>query len=145
MKIIVCYDDSNLSSHILSNHIVKQAQKHAQLYNGILEIVKAVCREEPFKHSRLMEMEEELESNIQKLFEDVDIPYNCQLNVDDVRVGDKIVDLAETMNADFIFLGIKKRSKVGKMLFGSTARSIVLHATCPVITFNRFQIPQKAL
>ena len=129
MKFIVCYDDNELSVNV-----IKEAQRHARVWNADLEIIKVMTREEPIKRSKLIEMEEELESEIQKLFEGVDIQYNVQLNVDDIERAEKIVEMAEMLDADLIFLGIKKRSKLGKMLFGSTAQYVILNATCPVVT-----------
>lgn len=131
IRIIVCYDDTELSKTVL-----KEAHKHARLWHAELEIVKAVDRDEPIRHEKLLEMEEELESHVQDLLENEDIPYSVQLHVDDISVGEKIVDLAESLDAAMIFLGIRKHSRVGKMLFGSTAQYIILHASCPVVTIN---------
>ncbi len=132
MKFIVCYDNSELSKNV-----VREAQRHASAWNATLEIAKVVRRETPIRRSRLLEMEEQLEAEVQELFQEVDTPYNVQLDIDDIHVGEKIVELAEIKNANLIFLGIKKHSKVGKLLFGSTAQYIILHATCPVVTVNR--------
>jgi nucleotide-binding universal stress UspA family protein len=41
------------------------------------------------------------------------------------------------MKIDLIFLGIVKKSKVGKLLFGSTAQYVILHAPCPVVTVQK--------
>jgi len=41
---------------------------------------------------------------------------------------------AKEQKADQIIIGIKRRSKVGKLVFGSNAAYIVLHAHCPVVT-----------
>ena len=133
MKFIVCYDDTELSKDV-----IREAQKHADRWGASLEIAKVVRRETPIKRSRLMEMEEELESEIRALFADVNVPYKVQLDVDDIHAGEKIVELAGVMEAELIFLGIKKHSKVGKLLFGSTAQHIILNATCPVVTVNKF-------
>lgn len=132
MKFIVCYDDTELSKDV-----VREAQKHADRWDATLEIAKVVRRETPIKRTRLVEMEEELESEVKALFEDVKVPYNVQLDVDDIHVGQKIVELAGVMEAKLIFLGIKKHSKVGKLLFGSTAQHIILNAACPVVTVNK--------
>jgi nucleotide-binding universal stress UspA family protein len=132
MKFMVCYDESDLSKHV-----VKEAQKHAQVWNAELVIVRAVMREDPIKHSKLLEMENQLESEIKKLFEKVDIPYNVQLEVDDIDVEQRIIKLVEREKVDLVFLGPKKRSKVGKLLFGSTAQYIILHSPCPVVTITR--------
>lgn len=132
MKFMVCYDESDLSKHV-----VKEAQNHAQVWKAELVIVRAVMRDEPIKHSRLLEMEEQLESEIGKLFEKVDVPYRVQLEVDDIDVEQRIIKLAEREKVDLVFLGPKKRSKVGKLLFGSTAQYIILHSPCPVVTITR--------
>jgi nucleotide-binding universal stress UspA family protein len=35
---------------------------------------------------------------------------------------------------DEIFVGVKKRSRVEKMILGSTAQHVILNASCPVTT-----------
>jgi nucleotide-binding universal stress UspA family protein len=48
--------------------------------------------------------------------------------------GEDIVDFAVDKKVDEIIIGIEKRSKVGKLLFGSNAQYIILEAPCPVVS-----------
>ena len=131
MKFMVCYDDSPLSKDV-----IREAQEHAAQWNATLEVVMTVTRIVPIKHTKLKEMEDRLKEKIQLFFEGVDIPYTVSLQVDDMDAGEKIVEIAQRNNADLIFIGIKKHSKVGKLLFGSTAQYIILNAPCSVVTVN---------
>jgi nucleotide-binding universal stress UspA family protein len=45
-----------------------------------------------------------------------------------------IVQIANDRAADLIVIGLRRRSAVGKLLLGSTAQTILLHASCPVLT-----------
>lgn len=44
-----------------------------------------------------------------------------------------IVDFADEIDAKLIVIGVRKRSPTGKLLFGSVARDIILHANKPVV------------
>ena len=52
----------------------------------------------------------------------------------DLTPGEQLIKYAEDQEMDLIFLGIVKKSKVEKFLFGSTAQYVILHAPCPVVT-----------
>jgi nucleotide-binding universal stress UspA family protein len=131
MKFMVCYDNS-----VESKDLVEEAQRHAARWGAEIKVVKVLTRVEPIKHEKLEKMEEKLEQEIQALFTGVEIPYTVQLHLDDVEAGEKIVTIAERNRVDLIFLGIKKRSRVGKLLFGSNAQHVILNAPCPVISLN---------
>jgi nucleotide-binding universal stress UspA family protein len=47
--------------------------------------------------------------------------------------GEDVVSFATENGVDLIVIGVKKRSKVGKLMFGSTAQFIILEADCPVL------------
>jgi nucleotide-binding universal stress UspA family protein len=48
--------------------------------------------------------------------------------------GEDIVTFALDNEVDEIVVGLKKVSAVEKMIFGSNARYIILHAHCPVVS-----------
>ena len=44
-----------------------------------------------------------------------------------------LIDVAEETGADFIVIGLRRRSPVGKLFLGSQAQQILLEAPCPVL------------
>lgn len=74
---------------------------------------------------RLEELEERLAG------EQVDADVH-QL-VRDLPPGEDLVDFARERDADLIVIGVRRRSPVGKLVMGSNAQHIVLHAHCPVL------------
>ena len=51
--------------------------------------------------------------------------------------GEDIVAFARENRVDLIVIGVKKRSKVGKLMFGSTAQFIILEADSPVLAVKK--------
>ncbi len=47
--------------------------------------------------------------------------------------SDAVVQVAQRRDARLVVLGLRHRTPVGKMVFGSTAQRILLDATCPVL------------
>jgi nucleotide-binding universal stress UspA family protein len=44
-----------------------------------------------------------------------------------------LVNVAEEVGADFLVIGLRRRTPVGKLILGSDAQRILLDATCPVL------------
>ena len=76
---------------------------------------------------------EELEE-AKKLFDGDGIQCETKLLVRGMTPGEDLVDFANEQAVDEIIIGIKRRSKVGKLLFGSNAQYIIIKAPCPVVT-----------
>lgn len=53
-----------------------------------------------------------------------------------LEAGEDLVQLAREKEADLMVVGVRRRSKVGKLLFGSTAQFVILNAPCPVLTVS---------
>ena len=49
------------------------------------------------------------------------------------RQSSNLIAVAEEENAEFIVIGLRRRTPVGKLILGSNAQRILLDATCPVL------------
>ena len=47
--------------------------------------------------------------------------------------ADDLIAVAEEISADFIVIGLRRRTPVGKLIMGSNAQRILLEAPCPVL------------
>ena len=47
--------------------------------------------------------------------------------------ADDLIAVAEEIGADFIVIGLRRRTPVGKLIMGSNAQRILLEAPCPVL------------
>jgi nucleotide-binding universal stress UspA family protein len=130
-NLMVCYEDADVSRETL-----RLAQKYAKEWQVVVDVVSAFKREEPLAISEVKRMEDAFHIQIKEQFINNDIPYHAHLLVDIYSPGEQLVKFSEGKDYEFIFIGISKRSKVGKLLFGSTAQYIILNAPCPVITLN---------
>ncbi|GAB3031521.1 universal stress protein [Natronobiforma cellulositropha] len=62
----------------------------------------------------------------------LDVPYDAVGLVG--NPAERVVDYIDEVDARYVVTGSRKRSPAGKVLFGSVAQSILLNATCPVVT-----------
>jgi nucleotide-binding universal stress UspA family protein len=67
-------------------------------------------------------------------FEENDIDCQTHLLIRGLMPGEDIVQFAEENKVDEIIVGVKRRSKVGKLLMGSTAQYVILKSACPVVS-----------
>jgi len=131
MKILVGYDGSNAAKDAL-----KVAQKHAKAFGAKIEVIKSVTRNHPLDHSVIQAAEEELEWEIRNQLNGDTTSYETRLLVSSRSSGENLIWFTELEKIDEIIIGVRKRSKVGKLLLGSTAQYVILHAPCPVITIK---------
>jgi nucleotide-binding universal stress UspA family protein len=129
MKFMVCYDGSKESKKAL-----KVAKEHAKVWGASLEVVNAIMRELALKHSFIERKEKELEDEVRAIIDESGAPYETELLIARLGPEEQMVRFAENESIDQIFIGIGKTSKVGKMVFGSTAQYMILKAPCPVVT-----------
>lgn len=127
MKILVGYDGSNGAEAAL-----REAQKHANVFNADIHILTSLEQSSTLDKSDIERAESELEY-VRTPFNIDGIPCETHVVVNYLTPGEDLVQFATDNRIDEIFIGIEKRSKVGKVVFGSTAQYVILNATCPVI------------
>jgi nucleotide-binding universal stress UspA family protein len=131
MSIMVAYDGSQASKEALS-----LAKAHAKAFNDEIEVVRAEEHSADLDYSNISKLEKKLENEINVLMNGESIPFKTTLLVSSSTAGEEIVRHLTIKNSKEICLGVKRRSKVGKLLFGSTAQYVILNAPCPVVTTN---------
>lgn len=61
------------------------------------------------------------------------VTYEIRTPIDVDDSADELIRIADTTDADFIVIGLRRRSPVGKLLLGSNAQRVLLDAACPVL------------
>jgi nucleotide-binding universal stress UspA family protein len=127
MKILVGYDDSELCKDAL-----KLAKKHAEAFKG--EVIALTSLDVPDTVA-IQEAEQALAA-AGKIFDGGTVQFTAEVSARGMTSSEDLVRFAAEHEVDEIIVGVKKRSKVGKMLFGSTLQNVVLNAPCPVLTIK---------
>ncbi|RPH52198.1 MAG: universal stress protein [Desulfobacteraceae bacterium] len=128
MKILVGYDGSEAAKAALA-----VAEKHARAFGGEIFVVSSMEGGPDIPRQEFEKVEGELRYS-QSYFLDGEIPCTTRFLVRGMTPGEDLVRFIEENDIDEVVIGIRKRSKVGKLLFGSTAQYIILNAKCPVVT-----------
>lgn len=128
MKILVGYGGTN-------RNLLQFAAKQAKAFQGEILIVNVLFGEECKKQSHIESIEESLKS-AKEYFDEQNIPCETSLLARGQTAGEVLVMFAIEKSVDEIIIGVKRKSKVGKLLFGSTAQYVILNAPCPVVTMQ---------
>lgn len=128
MKIMVCYEGSGASRSAL-----RVAVKHAKAFGAKLFLVASLEKGTEDEQKVIKELETELGNAKDKIEQD-GLECETHLLVRGMSPDEDLVTYAKEKGIDEIAIGIRKRSKVGKLIFGSTAQYLILNAHCPVIT-----------
>ena len=76
--------------------------------------------------------EKEME-RIGKVLDDSGIEHELRQLVRGFEPAEDLISIAESVDAELIVIGLRRRSPVGKLILGSNAQRILLDAKCPVL------------
>lgn len=128
MKILVGYDGTNSAKEALN-----LAKSHAKVFGASVEVVTSMQKGTESERKIIEQAERGLEY-AKSLIEEDGIDCSTHLLIRGLSAGEDLVEFANENRIDQIVVGVKRRSKVGKLLMGSTAQYVILQAECPVIT-----------
>jgi len=127
MKIMVGYDKSNAS-----REAVTYAKKHAVAFNAKVYIVTSVAQSRELEIEDIQKVEAGLKA-LKRSFQSDKIDCEAYAKVSALPPGECLVEFALENEIDEIFIGVRRRSRVGKLLLGSNAQYVILKANCPVV------------
>jgi len=70
---------------------------------------------------------------VQAQLDDVGVEHEVRQLVRGNEPAEDLIAAAEEVEADFIVIGLRRRTPVGKLILGSNAQRILLDAPCPVL------------
>ncbi len=128
MKILVGYDGTNSAKEALN-----LAKTHAKAFGASVAVVISMDKGTEGQREEITQAEKGLEW-AKSLFDEIEIACDTHLLIRGLSPGEDIVEFAKENQVDEIIVGVKRRSKVGKLLMGSTAQYVILKAPCPVVS-----------
>lgn len=128
MKIMVCYDNSSPAQEAL-----KLSIQHAKNLDAKVYLVTSLVGGSKDNPEDNRNAEKHLEFG-KSLIEKEGVQCETRLLVRGMTSGEDLVKFSHDTAIDEIIIGIRRTSKVGKLLFGSTAQHVILESRCPVVT-----------
>jgi nucleotide-binding universal stress UspA family protein len=130
MKILVGYDRSKAAEKALQLSV-----DQARLSGGYVYVVHSMGELVDAEHKRIKGAESDLEL-AGAFLTDAGVRNETHLLVRGKRAGEDLVCFAMDNEIDEIIIGIKKTSKVEKIILGSNAQYVILKSPCPVMTIR---------
>ncbi len=129
MKIMVCFNGSDEAQEAL-----KEAERQARAFKGEVLVVSSHVIDDRDYPKRIEPTELGLKE-AQAFFDERGIP--CKTILDyrafEDTAGEHLCYIARREQVQQVIVGIKRRSKVSKLIMGSVAQYLILQADCPVI------------
>ena len=128
MKILVGYSGTNVGKDLL-----ELAAEHARAFAGEIVLLTSMPGGDKTTREQVIEAEKNLD-NAKKFLDKLGLKNETHLLIRGKSPGEDLVEYASENNCYEIIIGVKSRSKVGKILFGSTAQFVILKSSCPVVS-----------
>lgn len=129
MIMLVGYRDTD-------RNLLPLVMKHAKAFGGKVIVATSLVGEENDEPEKIIEVEQALDF-AKSFFEDESIQCETFALSRESTHAEALLSFAKEKGAEQIFIGAKSRSKVGKLIFGSTVQSLILKSPWPVTVLPR--------
>jgi nucleotide-binding universal stress UspA family protein len=130
MNILVGFDGSNSADDAL-----KFAKEHAMAFDAEVHVVTSMIGANNKQYDDMQRAELGLDY-AKTLLEEDNIKCETHLLIRGLLPGEDLVKFAEDYQINEIIMGVRRRSKVSKLLMGSTAQHVILNAPCSVASIR---------
>jgi nucleotide-binding universal stress UspA family protein len=111
---------------------LRRAAQEAQLRRTKLIVVNSHRGGRDFDPEEAQRFEDEL-GQVQHRLDAEGIEHEVRALVRGNEPSEDLIEVAQESDADFIVIGLRRRTPVGKLILGSNAQRILLDSSCPVL------------
>ncbi len=111
---------------------LRRAAEEARLRGSSLVVVNSHRGGREFDRDDAIESEAQLEE-VRSELRGAGVEHEVRQLVRGMDPAEDLVNVATEVNAEFIVIGLRRRSPVGKLILGSNAQRVLLDAPCPVL------------
>lgn len=111
---------------------LRRAVEEAQLREAKLVIVNSHRGGRDFDKEDALETESQLQE-VRDQLSDSGVENEIRQLVRGLDPAEDLINVAEEVGAEFVVIGLRRRTPVGKLILGSNAQRVLLDATCPVL------------
>jgi len=115
---------------------LRRAAEEARLRDARLVVVNSHRGGREFDSGDALESQEDLEA-IRSELREAGVEHEVRQLVRGMDPADDLVNVAAEVSAEFIVIGLRRRSPVGKLFLGSSSQQVILDASCPVVAVKR--------
>ena len=111
---------------------LRRAVEEAQLRKAKLVIVNSHRGGRDFDQDDALDTEAQLQE-VRDQLKETGVEHEIRQLVRGMDPAEDLISVAEEVSADFVVIGLRRRTPVGKLILGSNAQRVLLDATCPVL------------
>ena len=111
---------------------LKRAAEEAQLRDARLVVVNSHRGGREFDADDAIKTEAQLDE-VRSTLQEAGVENEVRQLVRGMDPAEDLINVAKEVDAEFIIIGLRRRSPVGKLILGSNAQRVLLDAPCPVL------------